>query len=266
MNGLKVISTEEHKKIQLDILRKVASFCEEKGINYYLTDGTLIGAVRHKGFIPWDDDVDIEMPRPDFNRFRKEFVNQGNLRFVAPGDPDSRYHNGKVIRIDTVKIENGIKYNDDYLGVDIDIFIIDGCPDSIDEYKVLRKKICKLYNAYAQVKQGLVGSIKHKMKVLLWKLFYGSPKKNISEAFRLCEKYDFGSSKYIARYGRFSVGFRVPAECYSNFVYKDFEGEQFRVPVGYDAVLKAQFGDYMRLPPESERVSHHSNKVYWKES
>ncbi len=265
MNEFKRISTEEHKRIQLDILRKVASFCEERKLRYYLADGTLIGAIRHKGFIPWDDDIDIEMPRPDFNRFKNEFNNMDNLRFVAPGDADSRFHNGKVIRTDTIKVEEGIVYNNDYLGVDIDIFIIDGCMDDEGEYDVLRRRIFKLYNIYCQIKAGLQGSIKHKAKLIIWRSIYGSPEKIIRKAFNLCEIHDFDNSKYIARYGRFSLGFRVPAKCYSRFEYKEFEDYQFRVPFGYDEILRAQYGNYMKLPPPEQQITHHLNRVYWKD-
>lgn len=266
MNELQPISVDEHKKIQLDILKAVTAFCEDKGIRYYLADGTLIGAIRHNGFIPWDDDIDIEMPRPDFNRFKKVFENSGNLRLVAPGDTDSRFHCGKVIRTDTVKIEEGIRYKDDYLGVDIDIFVIDGCPNDEDEYLAIRKKIFKLYNIYAEIKADLHCTVKHRIKLLFMRIIYGSPGKIITRAFKLCEKYDFNNSKFIARYGRFGLGFRVPSACYSNYDYKDFENCRFRVPVGYDEILKAQFGDYMKLPPVNERITHHKNKVYWKDN
>ena len=265
MNGLKAISMDQHKSIQLDILKAVAAFCEERGIRYYLADGTLIGAIRHKGFIPWDDDIDIEMPRPDFSRFKKEFINQGDLRFVGPEDADSRFHCGKVIRTDTIKIEEGIEYKDDYLGIDIDVFVIDGCPYDEDEYFAIREKVFKLYNIYAEVKADSHCTIKHRIKLLLFRIIYGSPKHIITRAFKLCEKYAFNDSKYIARYGRFGTGYRVPADCYADYVYMDFEDSKYRVPVGYDEILKAQFGEYMKLPPENERVTHHMNIVYWKE-
>ena len=70
---MKIIPIEEVKKIQLDILDSVAQFCEERGLRYYLAYGTLLGAVRHKGYIPWDDDIDLHMPRPDYERFLREY-------------------------------------------------------------------------------------------------------------------------------------------------------------------------------------------------
>lgn len=266
LSDMRPISLEEHRLIQLQILCTVAEFCEKRGIRYYLSDGTLIGAIRHKGFIPWDDDIDIEMPRPDYNRFKEEFYNQGNLRIVCPGDSDSRFHNAKVIRTDTIKIEEGINYRGDYLGVDIDVFMVDGCPNDQKEYEKLRNHIFKLYNIYAQIKCGLAGSYKHRAKIILLRMIYGAPDKIISHAMALCEKYNFDNSQYIARYGRFSLGFRVPSTCYSDYIYKEFEGYKFRVPIGYDTVLKAQFGDYMTLPPIEKQITHHSNKVYWKNS
>lgn len=252
------------QNVEFEILKAFDEYCRGHDIKYSLAGGSLLGAVRHGGFIPWDDDIDIQMPRPDFKRFQKEFHNQGNLRFVAPGDSDSRYHYGKVIRTDTIKIEPGFKYNNDYLGVDIDVFIIDGAPDNKQEFNKLKKKIFKAYNIFGLVISGFQGTIRHKVEYLLNRVVYGSPRSILSKAFNLCEKFDYYTSNYLAYYPRYSRGFRVPAKCFAKFIYKDFEGYKFRVPVGYDAILKAEYGDYMKLPPENERVTHHQNMVYWK--
>lgn len=256
------ISFEEHKALQLEILKRVRDFCNQHGLQYYLSDGTLLGAIRHDGFIPWDDDIDIEMPRPDYNKLAEIFVDQPGLELVRPEDAKSRFHHIKICDTRTVKIESGVKYNNDYLGVDIDIFTIDGSPTDQEEYEQIRKEINKLYRQNSLIRCGFIGSIKHRLKVAAYRVLYGSPDALIQKAVSLCEKYAYDSSEYATRYGRYSLGYRVEKSCYTQAL-KEFEGEQFSIPAGYDTILKKIYGDYMQLPPEEERVTHHSNKVYW---
>ena len=261
----KAISFEEHKKIQLEILLAFDKFCKEHNLRYYLSDGTLIGAIRHQGFIPWDDDIDIEMPRPDWIRLKSLFVNQEPYKICVPCDKDSRYQCIKIYDDRTIKIENLTTYkNDNYLGVDIDIFSVDGAPDDEQEFLKLREKIHKMYGKSCFVKCGPNGSYKWRTRYYLAHLTCWNPDKMMAKALKLCQKYDFDKSNFIARYNRNSKGYRVPKSCYEGSVLKDFEGYQFPVPVGYDQVLRAAYGDYMQLPPEEKRVPHHENNIFWK--
>ena len=121
---LRKIGSDDIKRISLDILIDVASFCERNNIRYYLACGTLLGAVRHKGFIPWDDDVDIMMPRPDFIRFMDLYESD---RFKGYWPSEGRYYYGKVYDPKTIKYEKGYDYKKyQPLGVDVDIFPLDG--------------------------------------------------------------------------------------------------------------------------------------------
>ena len=259
------ISVEEHKKIMLEILLYFDKFCKEHNLRYYLADGSLIGCIRHQGFIPWDDDIDLEMPRPDWLKLKELFVDQGPYVLCTPYDKDSRFHFSKIYDSRTIKIENLIKYDNNYLGIDIDIFAIDGAPNDEQEFFDLRKKINKLYKKGCFVKCGPMGSYKWKARYYLTKLTAWNPDKLIRKAISLCQTYGYGETDYIARYGRYGLGHRVPKSCYSETLYKDFEGYKLPVPVGYDAVLRAQFGDYMQLPPEEQRIQHHENNIFWKE-
>ena len=90
------ISVEEHKKIMLEILLYFDKFCKEHNLRYYLADGSLIGCIRHQGFIPWDDDIDLEMPRPDWLKLKELFVDQGPYVLCTPFDKDSRFHFSKI--------------------------------------------------------------------------------------------------------------------------------------------------------------------------
>lgn len=115
----------ENQKVQLDILSYVDSFCSKMGLRYYLGDGTLIGAVRHHGYIPWDDDIDIRMPRPDYDELIRIF-NEGSkdsrYRLIEPKSKLAQNSFVKIIDSDTIKIEPYLDYKNGYLGVDIDVF------------------------------------------------------------------------------------------------------------------------------------------------
>ena len=268
---MKSMSFEESKKVELDILESVASFCEENGIRYFLAYGTLIGALRHKGFIPWDDDIDIQMPREDYNRLISSFnekKHNPNLCLVPPHDPKSRHPIVKIIDVRTVKIEEGVDYSAGSLGVDIDIFPIDGQPDNEVDYQQWYKKLRRLYAFYTySIMSSRGGSLKKRLLFSLIKMCM-SRRYVKKRADSLHKKYPYESSKYLGTIESAfnSIGNRVERECFSDFVLVEFEGKQFRAPIGYDAILTKIYGDYMQLPPEEKRVSHHSANTYWKEN
>ena len=148
---MKPMSFEETKQVELEILTNVAEFCDKHEIQYFLAYGTLIGAVRHKGFIPWDDDIDIWMPRADYNRFLKIYNKENSdsqYKVISPYDKISRHTFVKVVDTRTVKIESGIDYSNGYLGIDVDIFPLDGQPDNDKDYFKWYNKLQKYYKLY----------------------------------------------------------------------------------------------------------------------
>lgn len=258
------ITNEDNKKIQLEILSYVAQFCDDHGLRYFLADGTLLGAIRHKGYIPWDDDIDIQMPRPDYNALAELFQNQGHYKLITPSDQMSRFHNIKIYDDRTVKIEQGLTYCNDYLGVDIDVFALDGSPENEEEFLRVKKKIHDYYVSSCWLKAIRYGSLKNRIRVLVYRLQLKGPERMMDQAIKLCESYNYEKSNYIARYGRFGLGYRLPKWNYESYEMREFEGFRFRIPKGYDEILKADYGDYMTLPPIEEQVTHHKNKAYWK--
>jgi len=126
---------DEVKKVQLGILDCVAKYCEDNKINYWLDSGTLLGAIRHGGYIPWDDDIDIGMPRDDYDRFVREF-NESNERYKTyciDTNPDFYYAHAKVLDTATVLYEPDEKgYK---LSVNIDVFVYDNAPEDDEELK-----------------------------------------------------------------------------------------------------------------------------------
>lgn len=266
------IDNEEQKKIQLDILKYVASFCEKNGLRYYLADGTLIGAVRHHGYIPWDDDIDIRMPRPDYERMCEIFNtkdNDGTYLLIRPTDKEAQHYFIKIIDTRTIKIEPYLNYSQGMLGVDIDVFPIDGAPSNIDTYDKMQKDIRAYNKAYMLKKKTLFRKILTIGKDFVKKRFkaHFCPFMSACEVAQIVKdksmKYDFDKSEFVCHIG---IGdrYRFSKSCYDTFIMMPFEGCEFRVPVGYDEILSAHYGDYMKLPPIEKQVTHHANNVYWK--
>lgn len=264
---MKDITFEEGKQIQLSILREVDSFCQNKGLTYYMSYGTLLGAVRHKGFIPWDDDIDIAMPYPDFIKFCSSF-----------GDDVYKVHHWirtPLFHCNYAKVEDGRtilkeEITSSYeMGVNIDVAPIIGLPenkqDAVHYFRridfirgLLRIKKMKLRRGRQAYKQlTVLGG-----RILLAPFSY----KTINHCLdRLCARYPFNHSHYVICVGSFNSEKEIfEKEKLGKKIKLPFEQDEFCAPEGYDLWLKQIFGDYMQLPPEKDRVTHHKFLMYWK--
>ena len=252
---MKEISFDESKKLELDILLAVADFCDKNNLTYFLAYGTLIGAIRHKGFIPWDDDIDIQMPREDYNKFIESFSHE-YYKAVIPGTPMSKHSYVKVIDTRTIKTEPHKKYKAGYLGIDIDIFPIDGAPSDEVEYNAWYDKLQAIYTPFMYSVQSITkGSLKHNVKLALMKFSLKKPEYYLAEAKKLHEEFPYKTCEYAAAVesnfnGR---GNRVPKKYFAGSVDVEFEGHMLRAPICYDKVLRALYGDYMQLPLPTSR-------------
>ena len=267
---MRKIELEESKKVELEILKDVAGFCEAHGLKYFLAYGTLIGAVRHKGFIPWDDDIDIQMPRADYEKFLELYNKEKATDYyyaISPYDELAKHSFVKVIDTRTAKIEQGIKYDGDkYLGVDIDIFPLDGQPEDEEEYKKYYNKKMKVYRIFnAKIcKYSWKGIIVRGWRKILAacttkeKLLKKIEKINAKYKYEDCAVVGSTDSLYNL------IKDRMKKEYYREYVQLDFEDSKFRAPIDYHEVLTKIYGNYMQLPPVEKRITHHSNVVYWK--
>lgn len=264
---MKKINLETLKKLQLDILEFVDKFCREKNINYWLNCGTLLGAIRHKGYIPWDDDVDLGMLRDDYDKFRKEFNESSDrYKFVCiENSPNFYVPFGKVCDTKTVLYEpdeKGFKSS-----VCIDVFVYDNAPDDDLALNKMFDKRDRLRRAYylqnGQNSNNGSGfkKIAKKMRYFFYKHFFS--KRFLQKLIINSKKY---SNKETSRVGNFTGYDRMSCDkkVFSSFIDVEFEGRYFKAPVGYDEWLKSYYGDYMKLPPEEKRVSHHHFVAYFK--
>lgn len=264
---MQAITREDSKRLMLDILDEVSAFCDSHGITYYLSSGTLLGAVRHKGFIPWDDDIDIEMPRPDYERFVTLYRKEGKYALCCPLDKESFLFITKVYDPKTVKYESGVDYNlFKPLGVDIDIFVIDGQPDN-DHYAEFKKVVRKtkiLHDYFVRAVRPYSGSFLSKVTTFCCRL----PGKDFytKRFLQNVKQYQYDSSEYAAPAGVFTgEKSRHRKAVYDEKIKVEFEGRTYWSPGLFDEYLRDSFGDYMQLPPIEQQKTHHSNNIFWKE-
>jgi lipopolysaccharide cholinephosphotransferase len=265
---MKEISFEEAKQLELDILVDITNFCDSHGLRYCIAYGTLIGAIRHRGFIPWDDDIDINMPRKDYEEFLRTYNADGKkYRVIDPSSEMARHSFAKVIDTRTVKDEPMIAYEQP-LGIDVDIFPLDGMPDNEQEFEEWYRELYKIYAKFTlkNLRAAYYPKLTTRLKLKAKQLFCPSRKKLLARAQALHEKYPYESSRFVgcveSQYN--GKGNRTEKENFAETVNVEFEGLSFKAPIGYDQILRSLYGDYMQLPPEEKRMTHHTNKMYWR--
>lgn len=260
---MRIITSEELRKIQLDLLQKTADFCESNGLRYFLCGGTLIGAVRHKGYIPWDDDIDIAMPRSDYEKFINIFNRPQNYYQVMSFEtnPDYAYAFAKVYDNRTILKELHYKGT---IGAYIDVFPADAVKDAAQIrkimllHKVLNTKRANYY--HRTLSKMIINSLG---KLLLLPFSAQQIARWMDSEAR---KYAFGSLPTAGVIvNPLGVGEMVEKSVFDSDTYCEFEGRKYRVPIGYDKWLRSIYGDYMQLPPVEHRVTHHTFEAWWKD-
>ena len=266
---MNVIEKDELKKIQLDILQAVHDYCTNKRLDYSLACGTLLGAVRHKGFIPWDDDIDICMLRKDYDELEKIFPELLDGKYVFLTLGRSKEWNrpwGKVIDTRTVLYED-VNTNDGF-GVGIDVFPMD---DVYDNYRFILWKfrqhlLIYLWSIKQMVKDHKRNIFRNSIiSITQLLLYFVSIRRLAVLVDRYAKKYNnLGLKDVIESCDDVNIDKSVKKEVFNSYVKLEFEGHLFKAIKGYDNYLKNTYGDYMKLPPEDKRVSHHSFHAYWK--
>lgn len=261
---------EEIKNVATEILGSVADFCDRFNLRYAIDYGTLLGGVRHGGFIPWDDDVDITMPRPDYEKFlelAKTNTIGSNLVLIHDKASGGINAYAKIGDVRTIAYPAGRlkKYS---LPVWVDIFPVDGCPK--DE-AVLKRQVqriqfidhvrCETYSLNVQNQAMRVS--KRIAKFFLMKFMTPYPFARILD--KMASKYDFNQSDRIMNFlSPYGIKDIMPQSYYDDAVDMNFEGIKVKAPKEYHVRLQNLYGDYLKLPPPEERISH-SLDAYWLE-
>lgn len=260
-------TTETLRKLQLkelDTLVYFKEFCDKNNLLFYLCGGCCIGSLRTGGFIPWDDDIDILMPRDDYEKLYKLWDNDRQERFKLLRT-DEKIFTGNIfttiVDTETTCVKANQAHLDIPFGIMMDIFPIDGCPKGKFK-RTMQKLNAMIYSLFlAQIvpeNHGGIMALGSKFLLSIVK----SPKareKKWRNAERRMSKYKISDCEYITELceGVHSMQPEYPKEWFASAVYREFEGLQMPIPVGYDPYLKKAFGDYMTPPPEDKQKPHH---------
>lgn len=261
MSNNKPIPLEEQKKIRFEILKEIDTFCREHDIKYSLAFGTLLGAVRHHGFIPWDDDLDIMMPLPDLLRLKSLFHSE-KVEFCDI-DTMSNYRCAFAnLGYKATYRKEGMVGSFFGVGVDVQPFI--GIPENPNE----RDSFFQQAEAYQKTREAYLLWQPRFLKLL--------PIKNIPGFKRAIKKYrDFlydQSVPYEKAKSFYVIALPLKnrekslfdRDLFDSFVDIPFEEGSFKCIAQYDYFLTHVYGDYMQLPPEKDRKPHHGQSYYWK--
>ena len=270
------MTLDELKKEELEILIQLDEICKKEGIRYSLAAGTLLGAIRHGGFIPWDDDIDIFLPRPDYDRLVKYCMeNETPFDFLSHETNDKyTYLFAKAMSKRTVVIERNANPYKIPLGVYVDIFPVDGMGDNLEDAKRVFKSIrfereLLIARNWTKYQKNKSRSFSYNMARLAFYLLsrFTTPKAIMKRLKKKSKCTDFDLSAYA---GCIPSAYRIK-ESFDIDVYKEytkttFEGREFSIIKNYDKYLTGIYVNYMELPPEDKRITHHSFDAYYKEN
>lgn len=262
------LSLEEHQAILYEILYAVDDFCKLHGINYFLAHGSLLGAVRHHGIIPWDDDVDLWMKRVDYEKFLSL-----SRSFSIPGFTVNSFNYTKnyyypfikVSKNNTILVEPYSYVPNNGIGINIDIFPIDGCPSAnyleAKNYSISTfDSIWRCLHIWTEMKWSSFKGFEQKLVYLKYKL--PSMKRRIfANLYNSVKRFPLNESVYCGNIvWNFHIGECVyKTEWISETINIPFGNKSLPVPKDYDAILKSQYGNYMCLPPINKRKSTHEH-------
>ena len=247
--------------VELEILKEFIRICNKHNLKYFAVGGTLIGTIRHKGFIPWDDDIDIGMPREDYDKFINIANEEMNKKYFVQAGYD--YKNSwqaftKIRKKDTLADEESITHIDYPKGIFIDIFPFDNT-DTLDStiFKIKYNIIATITDAiYYKWKAKKITEIRRKTLCRFFSMFSNKTLKKVQN--KLMKSKNKKETKYFVSYcGSYTRQKETqPKDLFFPLITKKFEDIDILVPNKYDTYLTKVYGDYMKLPPKEKRVNH----------
>ena len=256
------IRRQDTRKVQLNILIRLDEVCERNGLRYYLAFGTCIGALRHKGFIPWDDDIDVLMPYKDAKHLISLQDEFGEKYFVQSKetDPDYRSIAMRIRDEDTTCIESDEKDLKTHKGIYIDVYPYYECSNNkiIRTIDILRSNLMKvLVNNRAPVNHG---GMMAKVSRCILKFYSGN--RRIRKIEKIEKRLSSVKGNEILDYYGYDItlftAISYPKEWFGKPKKLEFEGMYFNGATEPDKYMRKRYGDYMKLPPVKDQVVHHT--------
>lgn len=276
------MNIDEIHAINLVLLKHIHEFCVNHNIRYVLGYGTLIGAVRHRGFIPWDDDSDILMPREDYNRFIKEYSDSDKYHLYAPEKGDSLLIYARLCEMQETyfcaESRWAMKGNP---GVGIDIFPLDNVPDDENESRAVQSQIYDaetriwhlrnvaflnvcIKSGWNRICKRLIRFLIHMPHIIIWR-------RELRQLMTLVHRLIAMSGKQISNHvGNLTVPIypqkeRLPAQWFDKRIEVPFCGVNLSIPREFDKILRNYYGDYMKIPDRDQIRTHESIQVlFWR--
>ena len=254
------------QSLELMILKDFIKICEENNLTYYMYAGSLLGAVRHNGFIPWDDDLDVVMFRDDFEKFKEIFIASQNDKYELLCNETHRdyFHLlAKLMLKDTKFEESWVNQVDFHIGINMDIFVLDDLSDNNFKRNYQLKKSF-FYNKLLIMSKIKLYDLPFVTKVIthtgyyILNLFGINPSTINKRCLNFLRKYKNPNAECVFD---ISATAEEYPQIFSKEDFKDIEKIQFEdikvnIPSGYDNILKSLYGDYMQLPPKEDRYNH----------
>jgi len=272
---MKEVSEKEQRTLQLQLVQFIDELCHRNSIDYSLAGGSLLGSIRHKGYIPWDDDIDLMLTRPNYDRLMSLLMEEQNENLTL------KYYKANPIYLPFAKLCDtqtiGTSKTDLYsknFGVNIDIFPLDILPEdkkTRDDFK--RKINKKSFQLLASNPRGVEYASASKPlyflgKLVLWLPYhiknYDKYEKIAAEMEDIMQTYNESKNLYMGYACSFYPNEYVSVSVFDEYEDVEFEGFNFKKIRNHDAYLSQLYGDYMQLPPENKRVNHGYTKFYWK--
>jgi lipopolysaccharide cholinephosphotransferase len=261
--------------VELAMLKEVVRICDKHGLTYYLSAGTFLGAVRHKGFIPWDDDADVRMPRPDYERLLELLPSELNKPYIVCHFRYNHNVHRYFCRVENplVKLHRSQSVKGEYSNAWLDIFPLDGMPanrlhNKLRQIRLLYRRMWLQISVFDEIvtlkkkrpfhERMLVSLVRHVpaiQKLVHWEKMW----QKLDKAMKA---YGVENAKYYVNFmGFYKFKDMIEKTVYGKGALYQFEDAFFNGPEDYDTFLKHLYGDYMKLPPEDERNKHFADQL-----